>query len=123
MSNYDKFKKLCDQYTTGLINCDESMCQSSQMLSEIEDLEQRIADMPRLYYKQSFITSEQALVIYEMSSETMVLRWNTQIALRISGLLDSTEVHLHQGVAVSLTTKGLHIVVDDDDYVRAVYKV
>lgn len=212
MSNAQKFKELCDQYTDGIINWDDFAYPVRQMIEELEagnaneleqdnqelveefkeeldkyedacfafgkydcesdmkdtrrlaqwllnfveknirkqptntsednsyltkiaQLEQRINDMPTFYYKHSFILNEQAIVIQERSSATGEVVRSFKIAngctleyakraLRISGMdNDSSDIHIHQDLTTTMSERGIHIVVDSQDIVRAVYNV
>ena len=132
MSKKQEFDNLSQQYSNGVIHWDEFAYPVGQI---IEELEQRINDVPRFYYKHSFIKSEQSLLIQEMSSETSeavrsfrishgTTLKDTNRALRIAGMdSDSSELFIHQGLTATMSERGIHIVVDLQDIVRAVYKV
>lgn len=132
MSKKKEFDNLSQQYSDGVIQWGEFVYPVGQM---IEELEQRINDVPRFYYKHSFIFSEQSLVIHEMSSETSEAVRSFRIshgttlkdtirALRIAGMdSDSSEIFIHKDLTTTMSERGIHIVVDLQDIVRAVYKV
>lgn len=128
-------QKLTDLFEKNIRKQPTNTSEVNTYLTKIAQLEQRINDMPTFYYKHGFVFSDQALVIQERSSATDEIVRSFEIdsgctleyakrALRIAGMdNDSSDIHIHQDLTTTMSERGIHIVVDSQDIVRAVYKV